>query len=313
MKNQPNSSLHVLFGKYKMPASLRKLHDLFEQCKAEGMDEYDVARFYPITDNFRYFNTPLDVIPFGSTGMDGIHYGFLTDFGTVPDLEQAIIVCVSPMDFDQPVHIIARNFLDFLRLNMTHSELFYNVWENEEAYRVQKLQWENELSCDRELLAAEEKRRYLLTSAFELPNIVNPYQYVQSIKEERRQHVAFVTRDGLGIARSTELSKSIRTGFAVPQVDEMEMEELESFWQSASRSEQLALIRDLQFTYILRDEPELFAFVVGRLEEIGLSDEAKRLKGEYEEANKRKKSQWKVVSSVTIELSREAEEEDETD
>jgi hypothetical protein len=60
--------------------------------------------------NFRYFITPPDLITFISTGGDGIHFGFLTDFGQVEDLEEAYIVCVSPTN-DPPLKIVARNLM----------------------------------------------------------------------------------------------------------------------------------------------------------------------------------------------------------
>lgn len=39
------------------------------------MDPTSIIGFYPITVDVRYFNAPVDVIAFGSTGMGGIHDG----------------------------------------------------------------------------------------------------------------------------------------------------------------------------------------------------------------------------------------------
>ena len=41
----------------------------------------DPIGFMPITQHFSYWITPPDVIPFAHTGGNGIHFGFLTDFG----------------------------------------------------------------------------------------------------------------------------------------------------------------------------------------------------------------------------------------
>lgn len=60
----------------------------------------------------RYMATPPDVIPFAHAGVDGIHYGFLTDFGLEKDLSQAPIVCVSPVDWTG-VWVVARHLQDF--------------------------------------------------------------------------------------------------------------------------------------------------------------------------------------------------------
>ena len=45
-----------------------------------------------------------------------VYITILTDFGQVEDLQKAYIVRVSPMDFNEPVKIIARNIDDFMRI-----------------------------------------------------------------------------------------------------------------------------------------------------------------------------------------------------
>jgi hypothetical protein len=82
----------------------------------------------------------LDVISFARPGMDGIHYGFLTDFGSIDDLENASIVRVSPMDFDDPVKIVARNIHDSLRILGYSSVELMDTSTNENEYkRLEKL------------------------------------------------------------------------------------------------------------------------------------------------------------------------------
>lgn len=107
------------YGKYSIPKTLKKIIDLQNQLVNEGLLEYgDLLGYYFSYEgpDSRYLNTPLDVISFARPGVDGIHFGFLTDFGQVEDLENAYIVRVSPMDFDGPVKIVARNIQDFLRI-----------------------------------------------------------------------------------------------------------------------------------------------------------------------------------------------------
>ena len=79
------------FGKYDIPPTLQILIDL-EKELGKGEHFFEGLHFYLSLTNFRYFNTPSDVIVFGNNGADGIHYGFLTDYGSAVDLEETPIV-----------------------------------------------------------------------------------------------------------------------------------------------------------------------------------------------------------------------------
>ncbi|MBS4176938.1 hypothetical protein [Lederbergia citrea] len=135
--------MNINFGKYEGPPILKKLIEL-QNVLGDPEQFYLGFNFYLSLENFRYFNTPSDVVVFGNIGVDGIHYGFLTDFGSVNNLEVAPIVCVNPMDFERPIHIVAKNLSEFLRVNMTDSELFYNQFDSEENYLLAKEQWREE-------------------------------------------------------------------------------------------------------------------------------------------------------------------------
>ena len=99
------------FGKYDVPPTLQILIDL-EKTLGEEEHFFYGFNFYLSLSNFRYFNTPSDVIVFGAGGTDGIHYGFLTDYGSA------------------------------VELNATDSGLFYNYFANEESYLETKKQWD---------------------------------------------------------------------------------------------------------------------------------------------------------------------------
>ena len=61
-------------------------------------------------DNDPYFCTPKGASIFGWAGVDGIHFCFVRGFGEM-------VFAVSPMNGGGDcVHIIARDFRDFLRL-----------------------------------------------------------------------------------------------------------------------------------------------------------------------------------------------------
>ena len=76
-----------------------------------------------------YYCTPKDAVIIGSAGVDGIHYCTIPEFGEM-------IFAVSPMNFGDCVHPIARNFEDLLRLllscvDMAALEQCY-AWDEEE-------------------------------------------------------------------------------------------------------------------------------------------------------------------------------------
>ena len=77
----------------------------------------------------RYYCTPKDAEIIGCAGVDGIHYCTIPEFGNM-------IFAVSPMNFGDCVHPIARNFEDLLRLllyctDMAALEQCY-AWDEEQ-------------------------------------------------------------------------------------------------------------------------------------------------------------------------------------
>lgn len=123
--------MSVNFGKYDVPPTLQTLISL-QNVLGDDEQFYLCLNFYLSLEDFRYYNTPSDVVVFGNLGIDGIHYGFLSDYGSVPNLEEAPIVCVMPMDFERPTRIVAKNLREFLRVNWADSELFYTQFGSEE-------------------------------------------------------------------------------------------------------------------------------------------------------------------------------------
>src|SRR5690606_25918971 len=131
-------------GKYlQMPPTFEKLKKLELILEKEGYSlERDLGLILQC-DYFAYDVTPYDVITFASTGCDGIHFGLLTDFGTVSDLEDAFVVCISPMDFGSHIKIVARNIREFVGLICTMKDAvtvsnFNHMKEEEEYLRLLK-------------------------------------------------------------------------------------------------------------------------------------------------------------------------------
>ncbi|MER1999864.1 MAG: hypothetical protein ABS882_08815, partial [Lysinibacillus sp.] len=229
--------------------------------------------------NFRYFNTPSDVIVFGNIGADGIHYGFLTDYGSVSELEEAPIVCVSPMDFDQPIRLIAKNMREFLCMNFTDAALFYNDFPNEESYLAFRAEQEvdNVPHPLSEIQSTNKVRiKKFLEDNIKMPTIDNPYRYIQKIRLQRQKIVSIKTQDGLGVIAPL-LSHKTHIPFEIHQDIELDLSALKTYLSTVSIPSQYAIFRDIQLHYVLSDEPLLRKIVVESMLNIGHTDEANRL------------------------------------
>ncbi|MGD6842452.1 hypothetical protein ACQCVH_07985 [Bacillus infantis] len=268
------------FGKYDVPATLEKLIQ-FESMLDDPEQFYLCFQFYLSMEGDRYFNTPSDVVVFGRIGVDGVHYGFLTDYGSAADLETAPIVCVSPMDFEAPIRIIARNIKEFLGVNLTDSSLFYNQFGSEEKYLAFKARWAEEaesssyMLSEKDSLVREEAEKFLREKV-RVPHIVNPYQYVEKVYIERQKLISIQTQDGLGVTapllQSDEHIPFLIHSHQVP--DKIKVEEYLSASPAAS---QLALFRNIQLNLDLAEYPEIYVVVIEAMKKIGLTDEVKRM------------------------------------
>ncbi len=276
-KTQGANSMNKNFGKYNIPLTLQKIIN-FQNVLADPEQVYLGLHFYLSLENFRYFNTPSDVVVFGNIGVDGIHFGFLTDYSSITDLELAPIVCICPMDFERPTRIVANNLREFLRVNMTDKELFYNQFESEENYSAVKKRWAEEalyqLSENDKLV--KEKVTKLFLEKLLLPIIDNPYLYVRSIELDRQSKVSIQTQDGLGITTPL-LPGEKQTLFQIQPHTEPNLELLKKYLYSAPVASRLALFRDIQLNYVLHDHLELHEIVVKAMINMGLTDEARRL------------------------------------
>lgn len=172
-------------GKYNLPPTLQILMD-FEKELGDCEHFYDGLHFYLSPSDFRYFNTPSDVIVFGHIGADGIHYGFLTDYGSITDLEEAPIVCICPMDFEQPTRIIANNLREFLRINFTNESLFYNDFATEDSYLAFKEEQAATYPLSERQLTNLEHIKGFLEENVQIPIIEQPYRYIQTLRLQQR-------------------------------------------------------------------------------------------------------------------------------
>ena len=272
--------MSVNFGKYDVPPTLQTLISL-QNVLGDDEQFYLCLNFYLSLEDFRYFNTPSDVVVFGNLGVDGIHYGFLSDYGSVPNLEEAPIVCVMPMDFERPTRIVAKNLREFLRVNWADSELFYNQFGSEEDYLEASAQWVAEgtdalhQESENEKLVRGRVANFLMEN-IEIPIIDNPYRYVQKVELERQKNVSIQTLDRLGVVTPI-LRGEEHILFLIHERTDPDLELLQEYFDSAPIASRLALFRDIQLNYIFPDNQELYKIVVDEMVKMGLINEVARL------------------------------------
>lgn len=212
--------------------------------------------------------------------MDGIHFCFLTDFGTIRSLEEAPIIRVSPMDFSCNVRLIARNIKDFFALNFFDSGLLLNEFGSEKRYINYKRSEEEHQTTEYDAIWKHQNTlaAKVAKEKFNLPTISNPYQYLQDIRSERLKHVVLRTKDSLGIAISKpdvtrEYLNHPWVEHTIPYTD---LKQMTSFFRNAEKETKFAFIRDYQFQWI-NDHPESLNLIVSELKKMGLENEAKQL------------------------------------
>ncbi|MCR2806009.1 copper amine oxidase N-terminal domain-containing protein [Paenibacillus soyae] len=278
-------SKKVNYGKYENSPTLDALVELSEELTREGYDIWDGIGFYPTYDLSGYFNTPLDVITFGWTGGDGEHYGFLTDFGMAASLEEAPIVMVSPMSFDQPAIVVADNIREFLRIGMVDTSLFYMNYKDEQDYLEQLEEWENESDytlTDEEREQWEEQKRIVrerVEAKLKLPAIRDPYTYSEKVRAKREKQIIVPTEDLLGVLEVDSQAAGLNHSTIVLDED-ISLIELKAFLKNATYASKLALFRDfhLHLESYFYHEDGIEETIIQEMESLGLNDELARMK-----------------------------------
>ena len=250
---------HDYFYPYAKPATLQNLQK----------SDFNF-RFLPIywTDDTYYTVTPVDAITFCRTGGDGCHFAFLTDFGAQNDLENAPIVFVSPMDWDDYVKLVARNLRDFLGLvcYYGYGEVFRENLENPE-----KLEALRENVLEHDTFTPERARLYeTLYRDFNVPKFdkESASRYLNGIQQQRREKAPIPTLDGLGIPGETT------DDFRAFNFEQSETASIEDFLQGATKLERLKFYRDYKFKAGYQMPPETKKLIGGYLEKDGFKREA---------------------------------------
>jgi hypothetical protein len=265
---EPPPEVHGQYGKYTVPETVIRLYELELEL---GRDMDLKLGLLMQKQDFRYACTPPDFIPFASPGVDGIHYCFVTDFGTVGDLENAYIAVVSPMDFDNEIAIVARNIEEFLRIVCTDRSVLYNNYRSGQAYLADVHKRAPE--------EINEGQRYVvnrLMGVFGIEAIGDLASHIDEVKAERAARVRRHTLDSVGVM---PLSGSSSQGLSAVANDTPESAELlQTAFEQADAETKLATIRNLQYKKIIPDDRKMFLLCMRTLANLGLSHERNQLR-----------------------------------
>ena len=124
-------------------------------------------------DNDPYFCTPKGASIFGWAGVDGIHFCFVRGFGETG-------FAVSPMNGSKDcVHVIARDFSDFLRLLLAtgDSAALEQAWQWDEA-QFDAFLAENPPTDEQKAVLSQ------ITTVFSLTPMERPWQYLRKLQAE---------------------------------------------------------------------------------------------------------------------------------
>jgi hypothetical protein len=280
-ENNEIDKVKLNYGKYDIPKTLIEIINLQDQLKSEGLLPFgDLGGLYFSYEEIdtRYLNTPLDLISFARTGSDGVHFGFLTDFGQVNYLEDAYIARVSPMDSDAPVQVVARNLHDFLRLICfapgavevvditTSKDVFHNI---PEIAATQTIEGNNA-----EIREALQKR-------FSLEPIKSLEGYLLEVKNERENEIVLPTEDSIGILNKVATKTGETTNQTLFKFEDnilaLDTDEVIHFFETSSFEAKLVFIRDAQSKALFYDDEEVILYLAEQLRKMHLDDEAVKI------------------------------------
>ncbi|MFC4779153.1 hypothetical protein ACFO9Q_20365 [Paenibacillus sp. GCM10023252] len=262
---------------YSSFKELNMLEQLEDELKAElGLDFWDTIgigfNYWPEDDSGQYEweSMPLDMVLLGSTTISECTFGFLTEFSTVDDLSNAPIIQHEAIGLDKHSTLIARNFIDFLRLLITTKSVFGLISE-EDAEIDEVLDPTHELIFNR------------IQEKFQIHPFDSVKAYKQQLVQEREKSVVVQTFNGIGVKRIKDHSNQQKIDLDYTETDERIEERLLAFVKTVSLESVLAYIRDVQETsYIDVPFPEkVTAAVKSLLQQHGFVNELRRLNSLY--------------------------------
>ncbi|MCM3611581.1 hypothetical protein M4S82_09985 [Planococcus sp. MERTA32b] len=264
-----------------LPPTLKKLKAFDELLQKKGLSLDDSIGLQWADSSMAYDQTPYDVLPFMSPGVDGIHIGLLTDFGKVTDLEEAFVVCVHPMEAPDSLKLLARNpkeFVDFLYSDRNLTMLYnFMMIDSDEQYEAIVEEAEKDYMESPELAAARNRMLTMMQEYMGCKRIENVYAYVEDAAASRRGQIVLPTNDGIGVAAFNKTDADLRV-YAVSGDDGINLDEVQAFFASAPLESKLAFIRDAQHAGLINNETPLKEFIMSELKKMGMDAEVERLK-----------------------------------
>lgn len=267
MKQLIKQSVYSSFKELKM------LEQLEEELKAElGIDFWDTIGigfdYWPEDDNadYEWENMPIDMVLLGYTTISERTFGFLTEFSTVDDLSNAPIIQHEVIGLDKHSTLIARNFIDFLRLLITTKSVF--GLESEEDDEIES---DLDPTCELVFNRIQEK--------FQIESFDSIKAYKQQLMHERETNVVVQTFNRIGVKRITDHFTYQKLNLDFAETDKQIEERLLSFVNTASLENVLAYVRDYQETnYTKLRFPEKVAVAVKNLlQQHGFVNELRRI------------------------------------
>ncbi|MDP4095321.1 hypothetical protein OIN60_00755 [Paenibacillus sp. P96] len=237
--------------------------------------DFDLGLIMERGRGIRYMSTPPDVIPFARAGVDGLQYGFLTDFGIIADPAQAPVVCVSPMHWNG-VWLVARNLQEFLSIVYTDNSPLIHYYEHTDAYLHDLARRQAPVYDERRQMVRE-----LFRTRFGIQPIEDMVRYIKELRITRRRSIAVQTLNGLGVVPLSS-EQHVHTPFSLPDtlLWERDGKRIRQFFLKASVESRLAFIRDAQTKHLFTD-CSLRTFVTAQLRTMGMPDAADHLDESY--------------------------------
>ena len=241
--------------------------------------------------------TPLDVIPFAGTGGDGIHFGFLTDFGNEKDLENAPIVLVSPSN-DPPLKLVANNLRDFLKIVMVigDAEFLDEDYSSEEEIKTRLSEWDtvSEKDWQGNLLPKSEideakKRlentliqranlRKILTNELGITPMDSIFNYISQLRIDRAKEIELKDSYDVGINYSCDTSTIKEYKYELKDISK-----INEFLKSTSLCDRILFYRNSTYQFILSEDydKEIKRLIIEILKKDGFKREAQILTKKY--------------------------------
>ncbi|HSO57164.1 MAG TPA: hypothetical protein VLQ66_02905 [Paenisporosarcina sp.] len=275
-----NGAVNESYGTYEVPKEIFQLIELEKELQKERLSLARIG-LIPVEQFDSYAITPPDVIVFAETGGGGIHFGFLTDFSSVSNLNEAPIVCVTPTNYP-PIRLVARNIQEFLNLasSVPYVEMLESLWAIIDSERVTELFRDFEKDSS----SKGQKERETIFSRFRKTLGTQPMEvlpYLSAVKKERSASIGMQSLDELGVVLNNSEVTSWQS-FTFSQdhsCDEEEIGRMRLFLSQANEVEKLAFVRDANYWYVVSSgyDEAVWELLIELLTSMNLHDAAERI------------------------------------